>query len=271
MCIILVFCDMKGGVSKTTSAVCTTTRLTDMGYKVLCVDTDPQANATSAFNARIDGVETLANVYITNTPIEECIQHTPFGDVLAGDPLLEITAYEKAANIKLTERDKEYPNWEGRMVDEINRIKDQYDYIIIDTAPRGNGYVFRDAIRCADYIIIPVICTVFAQQGVTQMNDSLEMWKEWNPNINILGLLITCYELPETNLARATMSSFITAAAFMKTKVFDTVIRKCVKVGESQAYRDSLFKRYPKCTAAKDYIDFVDELLNEIKIKESRK
>ena len=244
---IIAIANQKGGVGKTTTALALATGLLNRGRRVLLVDMDPQANATDNYMAKIDGAGTLYDMLIHDET--DVIQTTPIGDIVAGDPLLKDAVKQLegvSAPFKLRKG--------------LDKIKDQYDYIVLDTPPTLS-VLLTNALTAADYVIVPLTADRFGLQGLVQFKETVADVREYtNPKLKVAGLLLIKYN-SRANLARAAAEELPTYAEILDTKVFDTKIRESIKAREAQAARQSLFEWAPESTTAEDYNQFVDELI----------
>lgn len=252
MATIFVVANQKGGIGKSTTAT-NLAGILGKKAKTLLIDADPQGNSTSTYDAKIEDVATLYDVIIDSDklPIAEAIQHTENGDIVASDPLLV-----KAE--KMLDGDVEgfY-----RLKDALDELED-YEYVVIDTAPSLN-IILYNCLIAADKVIIPVTADSYAMQGIQQLYDTIMAVKRrQNKDLSIAGLLLVRYS-GRSNLERETRESIENSANQMKTKLFNTVIRECVKTKEAQEQKKLLIDYAPKCTTCLDYIDFADELLKK--------
>lgn len=250
MTTVFVVANQKGGIGKTTTATNLAGILSKKG-KTLLIDADPQGNSTSTYEAKIQDVATLYDVIIDSDrlPIDEAIQHTPNGDIVASDPLL-------AKAEKLLDGD----------VDGFYRLKDAleelegYKYIVIDTAPSLNVILYNCLIA-ADKVIIPVTADSYALQGIQQLYDTImSVRRRQNPGLSIAGLLLVKYS-GRSKLDQSTRELIAREASDMGTKLFNTTIRECVKTKEAQEKKKLLIDYAPKCNTCLDYIEFTKELL----------
>lgn len=249
----IAIANQKGGIGKTTTALCLTAGLINRGYKVLLIDTDPQKSATSVYGAREEDTCTLADMLFSNTPASECIQKTALGDIIASDSLLK-------------EAETRIPNDVDRfyyLKDTCKCIEDEYDYIIFDTPP-GNGVLLGNVLSCADSVIMPITCDRFGIQGMIDFYNSMCSYKKRiNPGIHISGVLIIKYKGRQSLTQSLEEATIPEIAAQIETKVYETKIRESVKCQESQVYGKSLFEYAPNSTTAIDYNMFIEELLKE--------
>lgn len=249
---IIAVTNQKGGVGKTTTATALVTGLNRKGYKTLLVDADPQCNSTDTFRALVHNQATLYDVLVDGDPIEEAIQNTEIGDIVAGDPLLA------DAEQKITEQGREY-----RLKEALGELpENMYDFIIMDTPP-NLGIMLTNALTAADSCIIPISADKYALQGLSDLGRSVNRVRKYsNANLKIDGLLIVIDE-PRTKLSREVKENIPDVCTMLKTKCFKTSIRKAQAVKDAQKSRVSLFTAAPDCTAAQDYEAFIDEYLSE--------
>ena len=250
--ITYLIANQKGGVGKTTTATSIASILQKKGYKVLLIDADVQGNSSDTYRAKIDGEATLYDVLLEEeadrVPIKDAIQHTKSGDIVPSDPLLR-----RADEILKNDVDGLY-----RMKDALDEL-DGYDYVVIDTNPSINA-LLHSALVASDEVIIPVTADRYAIQGFSQLLDTIYVVrKHQNKNLKIAGLLMVVYN-PTLNISKDTVASLEAVSDRIGVGLFDTRIRQCVKVKESQDKRKTLIEYAANSTAAKDYEAFVNEL-----------
>ncbi len=255
MAIKIAIANHKGGIGKTTTAICVAAELSRRKERVLIVDTDPQRNVSNVYNASIKNTATLADIMYADEKAEECIQKTQIGDIIASDPDL------KTADTKIPVDTNRFYH----LSDSMSGIEEDYDYIILDTPP-GNGVLLGNVLSYADYIIIPVTCDFFGIQGLTDFNKTVNEYKKRiNKNLSIAGILRVKYKGRQTLTRDVEEKILPEFAKQIDTILFKSTIRESVKCQEAQTLKKSLFDYAPYCTTALDYEDFVDELLDTIK------
>ena len=246
--------NQKGGIGKTTTALALAHGLTNKGYKVLSIDTDPQRNMTRVFNAKVEDEYTLADIMYDNLNAAKCIQRTNLGDIIASDNLL------KDADTKIAvDTDRFY-----HLTDSLSSIENNYDYIIFDTPP-GNGVLLGNVLSYVHHLIIPVTCDSFGIQGLRDFYDTTNSFKKRiNKSLNISGILRIKYK-GKQNLTRDIEENILPSfAKEMNTKIFNTTIRESVRCQEAQTLQKSLYEYAPKSNTALDYMKFIEELMKEM-------
>ncbi len=256
MSTVFVVANQKGGIGKSTTAT-NLAGILGKKAKTLLIDADPQGNSTSTYEAVVEDVATLYDVIIDSDKlaISEAIQHTTNGDIVASDPLL--VKAEKMLDGDL----------EGfyRLKDALEDLQG-YEYIVIDTAPSLN-IILYNCLIAADKVIIPVTADSYAMQGIQQLYDTImSVKRRQNRNLTIEGLLLVRYS-GRSNLEREVKDNIQQIAKQMDTKLFNTVIRECVKTKEAQEAKKLLIDYAPKCNTCLDYIDFANELTKKSKTK----
>lgn len=249
---VIVVTNQKGGIGKTTTATALATGLKLKGYKSLLFDMDPQCNSTDTFRALVHDQATMYDVLVEgDTPISEAIQHTEVGDIVAGDPQLA------DAEQRLSFQGREY-----RLKEAMEELTDDYDFIIIDTPP-ALGVLLTNALTAAHSCIIPITPERYSFQGLGDLDKTIARVRKYsNPNIEIDGLLLIKTD-PRRKLAKAAMSELPEVCKNLGTKMFNTYIREAEDVRKAQERRISLFSWARDCTAAQDYMSFIDEYLED--------
>lgn len=222
---IIALANQKGGVGKTTTTINLAASLAVLEKRVLVVDADPQANASSGLGLDIKKVK--------NT-IYECL----IGEATAKDSIVS-TEYERLdvipSHINLVGAELEMLNIENRekqLISVLKPIKDSYDYILIDCSP-SLGLITVNSLTAADSVIIPVQCEYFALEGISKLLNTIKIIKsKLNPNLEIEGFLLTMYD------ARLRLANQIyeEVKKHFQELVFTTVIQRNVKLSESQSF-----------------------------------
>ena len=251
---VIVIANQKGGIGKTTTAMALSASLNHMGHKTLLIDADAQGNSSDTFRAGIEQQTTLYDVILAEDKvnIDEAIQHTENGDIVASDPLLR-----KADEILSGDVEGLY-----YLSDALANLKG-YEYVVIDTAPALN-IILYNCLIAANYVVIPITTDRYGIQGLVGLDQTISaVQKRQNRDLKVAGLLLVKYN-DRTVLGQSGKKSIIDMATKMGTTVFDTMIRETVRVREAQGARENLMHYAPDSTAAQDYMEFTKELIRKI-------
>jgi len=254
----LCIANIKGGIGKSTTALNIADQLMRVGKRVLMIDTDPQRNTTAVYKASYLGVPTLDDIFQKSFKAEDCIQHTAFGDIIAGDDSL------RDADTAISPGPKMY----RYILKAIKNIEDRYDFIIFDTPPKF-GILLGNVLECCDAVICPVTCDLFGIQGITDFFNLVKEFQEDNATLSVLGILRIKYKGKQNLTADIETNLLPKYAEQMQSKVFSTPIRESVKCQEAQTLQMRLSEYAPKCTTALDYESLVGEILSDLKEAEA--
>ena len=252
---IVISCHIpKGGNFKTTTVqACGEILSKDYGKRILCIDTDSQASLSL-----VSGIDTEAqkdNLYTLlnhECSIKDCIVSTKYYDLIPGALKLS------TADSVLHEIGKE-----NFLKEHIDQIRDDYDYIFIDTPPSLNLMNVMSA-TAADEMLITCEASYMSMSAIDQLYKTVQSVKKYlNPNLHMLGILIVRYN-PRANINKSIVEAISKQAAAMKIHVFDVGIRETVKIREAQAQTIPLTEWANDCTAMCDYQDFIREVLKFI-------
>jgi len=219
---IVAIANQKGGVGKTTIAINLGACLALMEYKVLIVDADPQANASSGTGVTKEMTNyTIYDCFINEVPVVDAIVHsnTPNLDILPSDINLV------GAELELVSRFKR----EYIMKDFLEPIRDKYDYIFIDCLP-SLGIITVNSLTAADSVIIPVQAEIFSLEGLGKLKNTISLVrKQLNPHLTIEGIVLTMYD-KRLRLANLVIEEVQEHA---KDRVFDTIIHRNSRISEA--------------------------------------
>ena len=247
---VIAVANQKGGIGKTTTAVNIAYDLADMGMKVLLIDTDGQCNSTDTCRAQVEGGATLYDLLFEQEQPEECVQHMEKLDVIASDKLLK-------------NPEKRFPDDATRlftMRDACEKLRDQYDYIVIDTPP-SLGCMLSNALTFADEVVIPVTCDRYGMEGISDLYVTINATKKYtNRDLRVTGVLLNKYK-ERTTLCREISEALPKVLEMFHTTVFDTKIRECEDCKKAQSARMSVQEYNPKCTTAQDYWKVCEEII----------
>ena len=252
---IITITNNKGGVGKSTTAQTLSIGLAVKGFKVLLVDLDPQNNTSSTFKA-LSNDKNIYQVLKGNITIQDAIQKNNYISVLS-------------SSLDLINADDEFKKgaYQYKMhklvAEQLDKIKNNYDYIIIDTAP-NLSLLTTNAIYSSDYVLIPMIADIYSIEGLKVINQQIQDIKEGTDNkrVNILGLLITNYKAQTTSnqMLRDALNDI---ANQLNTKVYNNTIRDSIIFRDSQLNSNVCLLRYPTHNATLDYLGFIDEFIKD--------
>ncbi|AYN68489.1 ParA family protein [Euzebyella marina] len=251
---IIAIANQKGGVGKTTTTVNLAASLGVLEKKVLLIDADPQANATSGLGIEVEDVElgTYQLLELTTDAKDTIIKtDSPNLDLIPAH--IDLVAIE----IELVDKDdREY-----MMRKAISDLRDSYDYILIDCAP-SLGLLTLNALTAADSVIIPIQCEYFALEGLGKLLNTIKsVQKVHNPNLDIEGMLLTMYD-QRLRLSNQVVEEVRKHFADM---VFDTIIQRNVRLSEAPSYGESIIKYDASSKGATNYLNLANEVVKKNK------
>ena len=249
---IIAIANQKGGVGKTTTSINLAASLGVLEKKVLLIDADPQANATSGLGINMDTVEigTYQLLEHSNSAREAVITtDTPNLDIIPSH--IDLVAIE----IELVDKEEREYMLKKALVD----IKNDYDFIIIDCAP-SLGLLTLNALTAADAVIIPIQCEYFALEGLGKLLNTIKsVQKIHNPELDIEGLLLTMYD------SRLRLSNQVVEEVqkHFNNMVFQTIIQRNVRLSEAPSYGENIIKYDATSKGATNYLSLAKEIINK--------
>jgi len=222
---IIAICNQKGGVGKTTTSINLSTCLAMAGKRVMLIDLDPQANATSGIGINKHDIQkSTYHVLLEELTLAEILQKTAIANLFLAPSNLDLTGAEVELVGALG---REY-----RLKRALQKEKENYDFIIIDSPP-SLGLLTINGLCAADSVIIPVQCEYYALEGLTQLHNTIRLVKEnLNPGLEIEGVLLTMADF-RTNLTKEVIQE---ARNHFKNKVYETVIPRNVRLTEAPSF-----------------------------------
>ncbi len=253
---IVAISNQKGGVGKSTTAINLSACLAERLKKVLLIDMDPQGNSSSGLGIdRDEAPNTVYELMIGEAEPEECMVRTDFGR------LYVIPSNVNLAGAEIELMDSE--NKEFMLKEQLGKVRDQFDYIIIDCPP-SLSLLTLNALSAADSVLIPVQCEYYALEGLTQLLKTIHLVQErLNENLEVDGVVFTMYD-GRTNLSNDVVSN---VRENLDIRVYKAMIPRNVRLAEAPSYGLPIIRYDSHSTGAVSYREFAKEFARKRRSK----
>ena len=221
---IIAIANQKGGVGKTTTAINFSTLLAKKGKKILLIDADPQGNATSGVGMEKNVDYSVYDLIVNDIEPQDTIQKTEIKNLSICPSNINLAGAEVEL-VSMVSR-------ETRLKDALNKIKDEYDYILIDCPP-SLGLITLNAFTASDSVLVPIQCEYYALEGLGQLINTIKLvQKHLNPDLIIEGVILTMFD------ARTNLSTQVAREVekYFGNKVFQTIIPRNIRLSEAPSH-----------------------------------
>ena len=249
---IIAIANQKGGVGKTTTSINLSACLSALGKRVLAIDMDPQGNMTSGLGIDKDNVEyTVYDLIIGEADIKEVICK----ETLENLDVLPTNIDLSAAEIELIGVD----NKEYIIRDAVDKVKEDYDFIIIDCPP-SLSMLTINAMTTADTVLVPIQCEYYALEGLSQLIHTIDLVKErLNPKLEMEGVVFTMYDA-RTNLSLQVVEN---VKENLNKAIYKTIIPRNIRLAEAPSHGMPINLYDPKSAGAESYMLLAEEVINK--------
>lgn len=256
---VVALANQKGGVGKTTTAINLAASLAVLEKKVLLIDADPQANATSGIGFDLRNIK---------TSIYEClIEEVNPEDIILKSEIEGLDLIPSHIDLVGAEIEMlNMPSREKMLKSVVDKVKEQYDYVLIDCSP-SLGLITVNALTAADSVIIPVQCEYFALEGLGKLLNTIKIIQtRLNPELEIEGFLLTMYD------ARLRLSNQVVEEVrkHFQQMVFETIIQRNVKLSEAPSYGKPVVLYDASSTGSANYLNLAREMIQKHTIPEEQ-
>ncbi len=255
---IVAIANQKGGVGKTTSAINLGASLAVLEFKVLIVDADPQANATSGVGIDINNVEqSLYDCMVNETPAKDVILSTDTPNLSIIPSSIDLVG----AELELVSRFRREFIIRDLLVD----VKDDYDFVFIDCLP-SLGLITVNALTAADSVLIPIQCEIFALEGLQKLKNTIDLVKQHlNQELEIEGIVLSMYD-KRLRLANVVVDE---VKSHSEDVVYDTIIHRNSKIGEAPSMHQPVLMYDANSKGTTNFLNLAKEFLlrNNVSLK----
>nr|WP_296483097.1 AAA family ATPase [uncultured Acetatifactor sp.] len=249
----IAIANQKGGVGKTTTSINLSACLAEKGKKVLVIDTDPQGNTTSGFGIDKNNLEnTIYDLILGECSISDCI----IKNIISNISIVPSNVNLAAAEIELIGIDRK----EYILKKEVDYIKEEYDFIIIDCPPSLNMLTIN-AMTTADSVLVPIQCEYYALEGLSQLIHTINLVKErLNPDLDMEGAVFTMYD-SRTNLSMQVVEN---VKQNLSQKIYNTLIPRNIRLAEAPSHGMPINLYDAKSAGAEAYMQLAEEIISNI-------
>ncbi|MBE6014767.1 MAG: ParA family protein [Lachnospiraceae bacterium] len=246
----IAIANQKGGVGKTTTAINLSASLAEMGKKVLTIDMDPQGNTTSGLGLEKEEMEyTIYELILGEAPVKKCMAETSIKNL-----------YVIPSNVDLAGAEIELlgiNNKEYILKNEVDYVKDDFDYIIIDCPPSLNMLTIN-AMTTADTVLVPIQCEYYALEGLSQLMHTISLVQSrLNPNLQMEGVVFTMYDA-RTNLSLEVVEN---VKSNLNQTIYKTIIPRNIRLAEAPSHGIPINVYDPKSAGAESYRQLAKEVI----------
>jgi chromosome partitioning protein len=246
---VVALANQKGGVGKTTTAINLGASLAACDRKVLLIDLDPQANATSGLGLSKNEAQSMYSVLLDGAGLRSVIRETELPTLHVAPSSVDLVG----AEVELGDDDDR----QFRLRKAIEPVKDDYDYILIDSPP-SLGLLTVNALTAADAVLVPMQCEYFAMEGISQLLNTIERVRGGlNPDLEIEGIALTMYD-ERMNLARQVAQE---VRSHFGDKVYESVIPRNVRLGEAPSFGKPIILYDIRSRGSEAYVSLAKEFI----------
>lgn len=250
---VIAVANQKGGVGKTTTSVNLSACLAALKRKVLLIDSDPQGNATSGLGFDKRGIKLCIYDVLVNDDVnmEDIIKHSRYENLDVAPATINLAGAEIEL-VNLMSR-------ESRMKNALEKVKHNYDYVIIDCPP-SLGLLTLNCLTAASSVMIPVQCEFYALEGIAMLMNTIQrVQRNLNPALKLEGVVMTMFD-SRTNLSNDVVAE---VQKYFKTKTYQTIIPRNVRLSEAPSHGQPVIDYDPKSKGAIVYTELAKEVLED--------